>query len=512
MAFGLSRSATFTQVASFDCRVAGMADTQAPRRQNRRLPQSFVRMKLENTDNASKVVKDVMGGSYELLLPKLGRGGQGTVYAVKGGRYAVKILRASSDAKRGKLRRVLNFVKLLPIEDLHLAKPISILAPPQTGYVMEFLSGMVPIKSLMKPGADENSVCDWYNASGGLRRRLQLLGRSARLLGQMHLRGLVYSDPSPDNIFVSDSPDHGEVWFIDTDNIQYVSSPGKSFYTPGYGAPELVSGKSAVNSYSDSYAFSIVAFQVLSLAHPFIGSELDQGPPEMEEKAFAGELPWIESEEDSSNSARDLGIPRDLVLSPRIRKAFNEAFDQGKTDFRKRPSLHQWAKIFFSAAEATLKCPGCSGTFYFNLKSCPWCDHEKPNFARTIITLWDPEEGISGDIFKKPKGDKKVLVSRGSIIITEGEAFELTSRHAFGDLEDDLGSPVVKLSFCGNHMKVSSLDGEVYSLVSPDGKQKLEVGESSTPVPLHKKKSWSLHFGHHKESHRLIIFRLEGSS
>ena len=133
----------------------------------------------------------------------------------------------------------MNAVKISPIEDLHLAKPIALLAPPRVGYVMEFLSGMVPIKSLSRPKKDDLSVINekgissWYNESGGLRRRLQLLGRTAQLLGKMHSRGLVYSDPSPENIFVSESSSHLEVWFIDTDNIRSVDSLGSGLYTRG---------------------------------------------------------------------------------------------------------------------------------------------------------------------------------------------------------------------------------------------------------------------------------------
>jgi serine/threonine protein kinase len=457
----------------------------------------------------TKVIKDANGARYEIALPPIGEGGQGKVYSVKGGRHVVKILRAGSDARRERLRHCLNAVKLSPIEDLHLAKPIALLAPPKAGYVMEFLSGMTPIKSLAKPRKETNEIYEWYNSSGGLRRRLQLLGRTARLLARMHARGLVYSDPSPDNIFVSESPDHLEVWFIDTDNIRSVDTPGNGVHTPGYGAPELVSGKSPVSPYSDGYAFMVIAFEVLVLHHPFIGDQVEDGPPEMEEKAFSGQLPWIDCEDDTSNATERLGMPRELILSKSLKAAFNKTFEEGKQEPRKRPSLHNLSKIFFSAAEATLKCPGCKGTFFVNLKACPWCEMARQGFLRINIYLWNPEKGSDHGILKKPKGDKKVPVSLGSIRITEGESLELNSSHAFGTFDDDSVTPVVRLFFGGNQLEITSLDGKAYPLVSPDRKKKRDVGDDPVTVPVslaEEGKTWRLHFGHIDESHRLFVF------
>lgn len=463
----------------------------------------------------TRVVQDEHGARYELALPAIGEGGQGKVYSVKGGRQVVKIIRAGSDAKRQKLRQRLNAVKISPIEDLHLAKPISLLAPPKVGYVMEFLSGMIPIKSLSKPSKDalsavkEKGISSWYNESGGLRRRLKLLGRTAQLLGKMHSRGLVYSDPSPENIFVSESSSHFEVWFIDTDNIRSVDTPGSGLYTPGYGAPELISGNSTVSPYSDCYAFMVIAFEVLSLHHPFVGKQVEDGAPEMEEKAFSGHFPWIECEDDASNAAEGIGIHRGSILSKALKAAFKETFEEGKQKPTKRPGLSDLSKIFLTAAEATLKCPSCQGTFFANRTNCPWCSKARPGFLRINIYRWNPEKGSDYGILTKPKGEKKVPVSFGSIRITEGESLEINTRHAFGTYDDDSVTPVLKLSFGGSQLEITSLDGKAYPLVSPDRKEKRDVAEEPVTVPVclaEERKTWYLHFGHNDESHRLFVF------
>src|SRR5262249_50624883 len=148
----------------------------------------------------------------------------------------------------------------LPLEDLAVARPIEHLRSPDVGYVMELFTGMVPLRSLLRPPKDVDSVVRWYFATGGLRRRLRLLARAAEVFAELHGRGLVYVDPSPDNVFVSDTVDVSEVRLIDTDNLRTSTTPGRTLYTPGYGAPEIVSETGAPNSLSDAYSFSLVAF------------------------------------------------------------------------------------------------------------------------------------------------------------------------------------------------------------------------------------------------------------
>ena len=65
----------------------------------------------------------------------------------------------------------------------------------------------------------------------------------AELLAAIHGRGLVYVDPSPHNVFVSEPADADEVRLIDVDNLRPATTPGRTVYTPGYGAPEIVQAR-----------------------------------------------------------------------------------------------------------------------------------------------------------------------------------------------------------------------------------------------------------------------------
>ena len=68
-------------------------------------------------------VTSVHGNRYRLGR-ELGRGGQGAVYEVEGGRLAVKLLNDRSARTRERLRDRLALVGRLPVEDLALARPL----------------------------------------------------------------------------------------------------------------------------------------------------------------------------------------------------------------------------------------------------------------------------------------------------------------------------------------------------------------------------------------------------
>ena len=454
-----------------------------------------------------KTVTDKNGVLYE-LAGLIGHGGQGTVYAVKGGRLAVKIMERASQAQRDRLRTQLAHVRRLPLDDLALARPIEMLREPHTGYVMEMLTGMVPIKSLITSKEQRVPSSGWYLGSGGLQRRLLLLAKAAHVISQLHGKGIVFSDLSPTNIFVSRSQTASEVWLIDTDNLQYESNPGDGVFTLGYGAPELVRGASGVSTLSDVFALAVLAFQTLTLVHPFIGDMVSDGDAELEEQAFAGLLPWIDAPDDVRNRA-SFGVPREWVLSARMFEAFRKVFGPGRTDPCARPGSEEWADMLFSAADSTIVCPSCSGTSYFNSVSCPWCGQPRPAFVTAAFHLWDPSFGLKGGILTKPSEAAKrpVLVGHGAF--SEGQTFFITRRLAFGHSNGPVYEPVVSMTFAGNRIKLRSVDGKVYHLSSPTGNQQSEIGDVETIVKLEDRQgSWRIHFGDNNSIHRVASLEL----
>jgi DNA-binding helix-hairpin-helix protein with protein kinase domain len=460
-----------------------------------------------------RCVVDANGVRYD-LVQLLGRGGQGAVYAVKGGRLAVKLVAGRSQMDRERMRNQLTHVRRLPLRELSLAKPLEMLRPPHTGYVMELLSGMVPIKSLLAPPKGEFSGVEWYLRTGGLRRRLLLVARAAHTLAQLHGKGLAYSDPSPANIFISDDPAFAEVWFIDTDNLRYESSPGSlaGVYTPGYGAPELVQGKSGVTTLTDVHAFAVIAFQVLTLAHPFVGDFVNEGEPELEEQAFAGLIPWVDARDDDRNRA-SFGVPRKWVLSPRLAEAFDRTFGAGRLIPSKRPGAAEWAERLFAAADATIRCPRCGGTFYLNQPRCTWCDAERPTFALAVFQLWDPKHGVGGGILTKPQSGEPQPVRVGLGAVTATTQFVVTRRLASDIQGPSANEPVVEASLSRDRISLRSLDGKSYPLVSASGDRQTVVSERPQTVRLAPgQASWRLHLGDMGRLHRVLSFELRPGS
>lgn len=458
----------------------------------------------------TKIVTDRNGVQYELTA-LLGRGGQGAVYAVKGGRLAVKLVEGKGVADLEMMRNQLMHVRRLPLSDLALAKPLEMLRPPATGYLMEMLSDMGPIKSLMVPPKGQPPSAGWYASGGGLRRRLLLLGRAAHILSLLHGKGLAYADPSPANIFISADCDAHEVRFIDTDNLRYHSDPldgRRGVFTPGYGAPELVQGKSGVTSLTDVHALAVIAFQVLTLVHPFVGDLVNDGEPELEEQAFSGLLPWIEDPADDRNRA-SFGISRSLVLSPRLLDLFNRTFGEGRSNPAVRPGAAEWAERLYGAADLTVTCPSCCNTFYSKTLRCPWCDAAPSSYAVGVFALWNPALGESGGLSTVPGVAKNKVLFVNQLAITDGSTVRITRRLAFGQTDDRADEPVMEISVRGSRAQVRSLDGKAYRMTAPGAKQTSEVGDIPRTLSLDEKwSSWVIHFGAKDSLHRVVSFIL----
>ena len=454
-------------------------------------------------------VTSIHGSRYR-LGSEIGRGGQGAVFAVEGERMAVKLLRSRSFQARERLRDRLAMVGRLPLDDLAIARPLEPLRGPHVGYVMELLTGMTPLRSLLHPPRGIEGIREWYFAGGGLRRRLRLLARVAEVLSDLHGRGLVYVDLSPYNVFVSESSDAYEIRLIDTDNLCTATSPTRLLHTPGYGAPEIVRGTGVPSSLGDSHAFAVIAFETLALVHPLLGDAVRDGEPEMEERAFAGRLPWIDAAGDDSNRSSD-GIPRDVVLSPRLREDFSQIFGPGLSDPDERPGLARWAEHLHRAADRTVACPDCSGSYYHNRDACPWCDAPRPGFVLAAVFLWDPERRRPGDggrldaapgIVCDPNGKKRVV---DAMAISVNQSVELTERITHASRP----TPRLRVGFTGKRITLEPLDGGQWRLTSLDGRRERRIEGQPMDLSIRgTSASWLVHTGPDDRLHRVIRFDL----
>lgn len=362
----------------------------------------------------------------------LGQGGQGVVFRTKDPDLAIKLVTDESgtpvDDKESVQRYSKRFKKmrLLPLpESLNISIPAALLQN-HAGYVMQLLSEMVPFSHFWLDGKTAKKISpddipDWlsdmpeneakkivhYYKTGGLRRRLHTLYKCASLLARLHGNGMVYGDISPNNIFISEGIDDSSVWLIDADNIRFeITSGGSVVYTPKYGAPELVQGKDGGRPSSDCYAFAVVAFYLLSLIHPFVGKKVDgidegdwaddeNDEEGVEDKAYAGLLPWVDDQDDDSNSS-DSGLPRSLLLTEKLTALFESTLGLGRTNPFLRPTIYYWPEALAQAADMTVTCPSCSMNYYYDFihpetegHNCPYCKTDRPQVLTLESYRWN---------------------------------------------------------------------------------------------------------------------------
>ncbi len=102
----------------------------------------------------------------------------------------------------------------------------------------------------------------------------------AGLLGEIHRRGLVYRDLSPNNVMVT--PDD-ELLLIDPEFVAEAGQWAHRAYTPGYGAPECVAGPlfgPVPEQAADLFSLGVMLFYVVTGANAaFADDQPDPRPP-----------------------------------------------------------------------------------------------------------------------------------------------------------------------------------------------------------------------------------------
>lgn len=310
-----------------------------------------------------RMVQDSKGSVYE-LTSELSSGGQGVVYRTQYPQALIKGFTNKDEQARRRWREHIEWLTRQDLADLKLARPLELLAEPRCGYVMELMDGLVPLQGLLDSFANaEEEAHEDYLRQGGLRRRIRILGQMARTLNQLHGRGMLYGDLSPNNIFVSDDPAFAETWLIDCDNISLDSHSGLTLHTVDYGAPEVVRGEALLSSLTDCWSFAVIAYRLLTHNHPFKGEMVSCGEPEIEDAALRGEHPWINDSEDDSNACF-VNLPLQLLEHSKLPNCLAVALRGGEPapmSARLWPSgLRRWLK-WTSASIAALAAavPAC---------------------------------------------------------------------------------------------------------------------------------------------------------
>lgn len=367
-----------------------------------------------------KIVTGLSSGANYTIEKEIGSGGQGKVFSIKGGKYAFKLIGKRTSSKALFLKRKISYLKTRPLEDLPISLPIEQIEGNGLGYIMEMATDMVSLDQFITPNLDMDFT-SWWKDTGGLKKRIQVLEKIAKTLSDLHSRGFVYGDFSLSNIFVSQDKQYSEIFFIDADNITHESRVGTAVYTPGYAAPEIIqtdshNATSGYDTYTDNFSFAIIAYQLLTLNHPFIGDYVNEGEPELEEKAFLGKIPWVSHSKDEMNTASS-GIPTSLTISKKMMVAFQQTFEEGINQKFKRTSALKWQEILLGALDAIIECENTScnqGFFYSKVLRCPFCK-EQMNFVGWAIIRPSVKQ-LKDDVKKEFSVELKTIKEKGEIL------------------------------------------------------------------------------------------------
>ena len=392
----------------------------------------------EHDFSRCREVVDQFGNRHQLAT-ELARGGQGVVYRTGDPDLAIKQPLGADGAVRLNMDMRSRFqnVLCLPIPSrIPIALPLAVLRD-EPGYVMRLLADMEPFSEFELSGQMQTEMAKlqvpkWlagvpdkramlrlmhYAGSGSTKRRLLTLAKCAGVLARLHAAGIVYGDVSPRNCFMS-RVDSREVWLIDADNLRFERHRGgETVYTPRYGAPEVVQAVDQSRPRTDAWAFTVMAFEALTLLHPFVGGkvlavdELNDGwdaknittslPENLEEQAYAGLMPYVDDPDDSSNCAIG-GLPRDLVLSSQLVSLFQETLGIGRTQPWRRTSLAYWALELARAHDRSVVCPKCSMSYFLQHNTCPYCGKSKPSLVLAKTSRWEIVMQFSATGFALP--------------------------------------------------------------------------------------------------------------
>jgi len=229
--------------------------------------------------------------------------------------------------------------------------------------------------------------------------------------------------------------------------------------TIALGVPELVTGKSGINTLTDCWSFAVIAYQLLTANHPFKGDCVNEGEPELEDQALSGELPWINHPDDDMNRCEN-GLNHEIVISSGLFKLFDQCFREGLGEPFKRPAISAWVDALLKACSVIINCDNseCSSSFFYNpVQVCPFCEQEMTHKAMLLREYyWLPND----EALKKPNGDYDNWINTGRAKILQSAPIELV-HHIPASYLLIHQNPVCSLSLADNGLSIEPFTEKV---------------------------------------------------
>ncbi|RKP49832.1 hypothetical protein D7Z26_18530 [Cohnella endophytica] len=342
-----------------------------------------------------KVITSAIDGAGKVVYldGELGRGGEGSVFAVKANANAVaKIYHQSiSSEKQEKIRKMVNLKSnsLLkfttwPTDTLKDAK----------GQIIGFLMPRLTGKEIHKLYGPKTRLLEFPNASYSF--LVHTAANMARAFATVHENGHVIGDINHGNFYVSDQ---ATVTMLDCDSFQ-IGTPNRLFKCevgiPMYQPPEL----QEITSFRDitripnhdNFGLALFIFLLLFMGrHPFAGRYL--GPGEMPIEKAIKEYRFAYS---SSAQGKMIQPPPGTLhmgtVPFQLAGLFERAFStEGRRD-NARPKPEEWIQALEGLSGSLQKCSHKEGHVFSRVnKSCPWCELEQKTgvvlFHAAVFTI-----------------------------------------------------------------------------------------------------------------------------
>jgi DNA-binding helix-hairpin-helix protein with protein kinase domain len=315
-----------------------------------------------------------------LLGTGIGKGGEGSVYEVKGeSPLAAKIFHQPTAEHQKKLRLMLsNPCESATKRPPGIAWPQELLFSARNmqccGYLMIKIDGVHPVLDFYN-AKTRRQICPYFN----YRYLMRAAACIAHRVSAAHAKRYVIGDINESNILVSDN---AFVTFIDCDSWQVRDRATGQILRCAVGKPEFqppeLQGKhlSEVNRTKshDQFSLAVILFRVLlEGTHPFDGVFSGRGdPPPIGLRIAMGHyaygtrsIPWV---------PKPMAPPIKL-LPPELRELFRRCFEDGHFNPLARPSPDEWCAAIQLAEKSLIVCSVNKEHQYSrHWNQCPWCD------------------------------------------------------------------------------------------------------------------------------------------
>ena len=335
------------------------------------------------------------GKDYESIEPAIGKGGEGSVYRIKGmPTYVLKVFFDKNRTESRHKKLLAMIASSMPQSALQqVTWPVDVVYQNGqfVGYIMPAVSNNEDLNVMYS---------DKYSCT--LSERITIAMNLCSAINSVHNAGQVCGDLNPKNISVD--PQHALVTLVDTDSYHITETNGNRVYRCEVGLPEYLpreiqekmkNGQTLANAplptftkYTDLFALAVHIFALLmNGCHPFAcavnnnvniaqltASQPSVAAPQPIDNICNGFFPFYTKK---TGITTPIYAPEFNSLPQNIRDLFVRAFVDEHNNPQRRPDTVEWYNALSSMQGNLQLCRNNNRHMYSkHLNICPWCDIE----------------------------------------------------------------------------------------------------------------------------------------